>query len=488
MKHIRVCAVLMALILLSTFVCTSCGESDENGPDTVAGTIEEPATDDPYKTLDLPTKMDFGNYRFSVLTVEADGLYTEFDVEGYNSDPVNDAIYSRNRVLEDRFHVVFETAQDGYDATMSAMQKQVQSGVTGDAAYDLIMQICRNAYSLTLNGMLCDYNRLEYVDIDKEYYFDKVNKQFSIAGKTFFAYGADSLNVLTQANCLLFNQRIVKERSLPDLYEMVNNLTWTYAEMFKVVTDAAEDKNGDGKMTFGKDDVMGLVGRNDYTIPNSWMPAGEKLISKDEDDMPFYSALGNERMESAMQDMLTFMANPINNVIGNTTPILEFIKEEAFMLGGGVMHLQDCKEMESDYGVVPYPMYDQVQGQYYTRLIDGWINCVPANCEDPARTSAIMQALAYYSYGTVYDAYYELGLQAKYIRDPQSVDMLKLILSTMTVDLGDTVWYSSMRSAMTGSLSGTKGAGQVTSVLKRMEKVSQNQIRNVTRFLEKNGD
>ena len=129
-------------------------------------------------------------------------------------------------------------------------------------------------------------------------------------------------------------------------------------------------------------------------------------------------------------------------------------------------------------------MYDTTQKQYYTRLIDGWINCVPANCEDPERTSAIMQAMAYYSYRTVYDAYYELALQAKYIRDPESVGMLKLILSTLTVDLGDTVWYSSMRSSMTGMLSGPKGASMVTSVLKKQENVAKGQIRKVLKFVE----
>ena len=485
MKRFRICALLLVLSLLVTCLLASCSDPGETEDPTAVGTVEEAPTDDPYKTLDVPDDLNFNNYTFRVMTINADGLYTEFDVEGYNSDPVNDAIYERNRIIEQAYHVRFETKQDGYDFTLTEMQKQVKSGVTGDDAYDLIMQICRNAYALTLNGTLCDYERLEYVDIDKEYYFDQVNRQFSIGGRTFFAYGADSLNVLAQANCLLFNKRIANDRSLPDFYEMVNNHEWTYDQMFKLCTDAAQDGDGDGKYKLGDIDTMALIGRCDYCIPNSWIPAGESLISKDEDDMPYYSAVGNERMTVAMQDMLTFMAQPFCDVAGSITLSLDFTKGRSFMMGGGVMHLEDCKDMDDDYGVIPYPMYDKTQGQYYTRLIDGWINCVPANCDDPARTSAIMQAMAYYSYRTVYDAYYELALQAKYVRDPESVDMLKLILSTLTVDLGDTVWYASMRSSMTGTLSGSKGASMVTSVLKKQENVAKGQIRNVTKFVEK---
>ena len=186
MKRFRICALLLALSMLASCLLVSCAENGDSNDTIDVGTVEEAATDDPYKTLDVPDTLNFNNYTFRVMTIDADGLYTEFDVEGFNSDPVNDAIYERNRIIENAYHVKFETAQDGYDFTFTAMQKQVNSGVTGDEAYDMIMQICRNAYSLTLTGMLCDYDRLEYVDIDKEYYFDQVNRQFSIGGKVFF--------------------------------------------------------------------------------------------------------------------------------------------------------------------------------------------------------------------------------------------------------------------------------------------------------------
>lgn len=486
MKRIRLLAALLSLCLVCSAVLTACGTGEDNPTDTAASLSEDETKVDPRSTLDLPDDLNFGGYNFSVLYIDEDSLYTMFDVPGLNAEPVNDAIYERNRVIENRFGVKFSCAKDSYDGTYGMMQKQVKSGTSGEDAYDLIMQICRYAYSLTLNGMLCDYSTLEYVDMDKEYYFDSVNKQFSIAGKTFFAYGADSLNVLGQANCLLFNRTIADKRGMPDLYEKVKNMDWTFADMFKCCTDAAEDVNGDGRIKLGKEDIMGLVGRADYSIPNSWIPAGGSLIAKDEEDMPYYAAEGDERMTSAMQDMLSFMSNGCCDVAGNMTLTDYFIKGNAFMECGGVLHLQDCKEMTDDFGVLPWPMYDKTQGEYHSRLIDGWINCVPANCEDPVRTSAIMQALAYYSYGTVYDAYYKTGLQAKYIRDPESVDMIKLILNTLTIDLGDTVWYFSMRSPMTGQLSGTKGPGIVTSVLKKMAGIAKGEIKNVTKFVEKN--
>lgn len=487
MKHCRLICLILACVLCLVPLA-SCAKSDDPGKNDVTGSVSlnEEDTSDPHATLDLPDDLDFKDYTFRVLTVDSTSLYTMFDVDGITGDPINDAIYERDRILENRFHVRFETASDGYDATLSMMSKQVRGGLTGSDAYDLIMEICRNAYALTLNGMLCDYSRLEYVDTDKEYYFENVNRQFSIGGRTFFAYGADALNVLAQSNCLIFNKAIAEKHSMPDLYKLVKDGDWTYAEMARLCTEAAFDSDGDGKYIPNRGDVLAMVGRGDYVIPNAWIASGETLIAKDEDDMPYYAAVGNERMASAMTEMLNFLNTSVCNVSGPVDLDLDFVKGNAFMLGGGILYLKDCKEMEDDYGVLPYPKYDKVQGQYSSRVIDGWINCVPANCPDPERTSAIMQALAYYSYGSVYDAYYKTGLEAKFIRDPESVEMMRLIMATLSVDLGDTVWYSAMRSVMTGPLGSPNGAGQVTSLLKRMENVAKAQIKSVTKFIDKN--
>ncbi|MGN1444810.1 MAG: hypothetical protein ACI4WV_00825 [Eubacteriales bacterium] len=480
-------ALLLVTCMLTSSCLTACSNANGKHPTNSTGTapaVSETETIDPRATLDTP-ELDFGGYIFRVLYIDDPLLFTTFDVDGYNSDPVNDAIYDRNRIIEDELHITFESQTTSIANAPSALSKQVQSGLTGPDAYDLIMQICRDAYSLTLQNLLCDYNRLEYVDTDKDYYFNEVNKQFSIGGRLFFAFGADSLNILALSNCMMFNKKIATEHNIPDLYSEVNNKEWTYDHLFSYCNEVAEDLNGDGSYTLGTD-IMGLVGREDYSIPAAWISAGESLISKNEDDMPYYSALGDGRMTTIIQEAITFFSSGICSCYNGSTPYQTFAENKAFMMCGGITHLGNIRDMQDDYGVIPWPMYDRQQGQYYTRLTDGWLNCVPTDCPNTERTSAVLQALAYYSYHTVYDAYYKLALSAKYVRDPESVDMIKLILSNVTVDLGDTVWYADMRGSITQTLAGANGASKVSSTLKRQESIADTRIKKVAEFLSKN--
>lgn len=109
---------------------------------------------------------------------------------------------------------------------------------------------------------------------------------------------------------------------------------------------------------------------------------------------------------------------------------------------GGLDALRDMKD---DFGFVPTPKYDREQSEYYARLIDGWV-CVPLYCcEDPARTSIIMESLAVESRNHVIPALYEDAIQNKYLRDDESIRMLDMVLKNRVIDLGDNVWMSDIR-------------------------------------------
>ncbi len=151
----------------------------------------------------------------------------------------------------------------------------------------------------------------------------------------------------------------------------------------------------------------------------------------------------------------------------------------------GIGELSRLKGVELDYGVLPWPLYDGNQENYVSRCGDAWLHCVPTNTKDPERTSVIMQALAYYSYGTVYKAYYDQALTAQYVRDPDSVDMMQIILSTLSVDLGDTIWFENLRFPITKTFLDKKGNIGIASTLKQYERAAKREIDKVSDFLAK---
>ena len=98
------------------------------------------------------------------------------------------------------------------------------------------------------------------------------------------------------------------------------------------------------------------------------------------------------------------------------------------------------RDMEADFGILPFPKYDAAQDRYYS-TVGSWHSvffCVPAHMENADRTGTIVEALAYESREIVRPVYYNQILDYKYMRDEESVDMLDIILSTRVFDLG---WF-----------------------------------------------
>ena len=144
---------------------------------------------------------------------------------------------------------------------------------------------------------------------------------------------------------------------------------------------------------------------------------------------------------------------------------------------GGLDALRDMKD---DFGFVPTPKYDGEQSEYYARLIDGWV-CVPLYCcEDPARTSIIMESLAVESRNHVIPALYEDAIQNKYLRDDESIRMLDMMQENRVIDLGDTVWMMDIRNVFMDAF--RIGNGNFTSAIARnIKKID----RVITKTVEK---
>lgn len=119
---------ILALLTLSTAI-SSCGKKQ-----TAENTTE--TTEAETKRDDLPD-MDFGGAEFNILC-RTEWSY-EFDAE-QDGDVVNDAVYARNRAVEERFGVKFNYhAVDGGWALQDTFLNALTSSVlSGDQAYDMV--------------------------------------------------------------------------------------------------------------------------------------------------------------------------------------------------------------------------------------------------------------------------------------------------------------------------------------------------------------
>ena len=86
--------------------------------------------------------------------------------------------------------------------------------------------------------------------------------------------------------------------------------------------------------------------------------------------------------------------------------------------------------MTSDYGIIPYPKFDEAQEQYLTRIQDAVaLVCVPITLfdEKTEAVGAALEALAAESYRNVTAVYFEVAMKVKYSRDDISSQMLDIV-------------------------------------------------------------
>jgi hypothetical protein len=105
----------------------------------------------------------------------------------------------------------------------------------------------------------------------------------------------------------------------------------------------------------------------------------------------------------------------------------------------------EMREMKTDFGILPYPKYDESQKDYYSRIEGCEMSGIPNTVTDKARTSAVIEALASISATTVEPAYYDIVLKSQAARDNDSSEMLDIIFANRVFDLGDTIWCDTLR-------------------------------------------
>ena len=454
---------------------SSNGEDEQDKNAAAAESIKYAADYLPDKTFD--------GYEFRIvapLAVGGSPLNICFaDVEEQTGDPVDDAIYIRNRLIEERYNIKIK--QIGVNDFMDLSAAFTKSIRAASDDFDLCMQISRDAWAAALKGYVTPVNNLPYLDITQPWYSQEVNSQLSINGNLFFAYSDECLNMFAQTICTVFNKKIVQDLDLENIYDFVRAGKWTHDKLFQLAKTATQDIDGDGAMT--DTDRYGILSQTDFFYPYFWVGSGIKTVGKDENDLLVFTG--------ADEKLYNILDRVYQNLFGGEKIFYDGVTEKGakysasnydntryvsinqFRDNLGLFYITDLitipyhlREMDADFGIIPFPKSDENQEKYYSRVIDGWINCVPNFAADLERTSIIMEALAVESKNTTVPAYFEVALQRKQTRDEESLEMLDIIYAGRTMDLGDTFYMNEVRNTYVGVFE-NKSADFVSNVEKR---------------------
>ncbi|MGI6202847.1 MAG: hypothetical protein ACOYID_05530 [Eubacteriales bacterium] len=489
----RILSISLAILLLGvTLVSCSDGTGGQTADTTSAG---QSASDD---TGEVDTRvypelpdMDFDGYTFKVLHWYVTGwdhrMNKDIFAEVETGDPINDAVYKRNSIINDKYNVNFSIQNEPHNEVISMTQKFVNAG---EDAYDVVYARMVDVTSLLTGGYFLDLNTLPYVDFSKPWWDHNSVERLSVLGKLYLV--ASDINIIDKdaTAAIAFNKQYAAEEQLPNLYELVENGTWTMDKMMSLYKGKSRDLNGDGQID-ADNDVYAFLGKHDVAA-SFFLGGGGSFVSKDENDEPYLS-FESERNYNIAQKIFDIMYDEhhfYNQHLMQKT-IDDYAFEQLFPNGHGLfywMRLDNVTTMrasETDFGILPIPKYDEAQTRYYSMVsvhTSGLIT-VPKTAQDPGRTGFILEALSAESKYTLIPAYIEVALKGKYVRDNESEAMLDLIFATRTYDLGDVFNFGSLAGDWIG-IAGT-GNRDVASFYARHEKAAQKAIDKFIEQLQK---
>ena len=96
---------------------------------------------------------------------------------------------------------------------------------------------------------------------------------------------------------------------------------------------------------------------------------------------------------------------------------------------------QELRDMEDTFGIVPYPKYDENQTAYTSYLGTGLFYTIPVTASHLTETAVISDVLSWQSWKDVLPVYYGKVVEQKGLRNENSVEMMRLIRDTSTLDL-----------------------------------------------------
>lgn len=427
--------ILLAILIAAQLSSLACGDTVSQTSDdtTTADTTVSEETVEEELTDDLPD-VRYDGTTFTMFIRNHDAFFNEMYIEESDSDLMNDAIYERNRRVEERFGVEFDVVRSSGDYGAQAKD----SILAGDDTYDLLVVHARSLNSYAQENLLYDWNDdLKYIDLDKPWWSQDARKNLSIGGRLYSCPGDITYLTLGSTNAMLFNKQVAEDIKIEGLYQTAIDGKWTFDYFTQLCKDVARDLNGDDQIKIN-DDLVGYATAYWVGAINILYSGGQRVATKDEND-ELVLTLNSERTIEIFEKFFDFTDSEAGYVQQENDGVKYtdlFSEGKLLFTDMNLRNISTLRDMNTDFGILPWPKFDENVDKYYSNVDAGSnLLCVPITAKDPEMVSIILEALAADSHSNVIQKYYEVTLQTKYSRDDESVKMLDLINEGIVFDI-----------------------------------------------------
>ena len=433
MKPIRFIAFLLAVLTVFSIMtaCATDPESTETQDPGQSGNETEEGTG---IKDDLPADLRFEGEEVVFISPE---VLTYDELTGV---AVEDIIYERNVAVEERLGVEINGIFDA-----NAIDKVVTAVSGGNTDYDVMVELCWRAAPKFTGNYFRNLRSTAYLDFDKQYWNQGFNEAVEYNGIQFGITGAMLLSLYRSTYITIFNKDMFTDANQPFLYEHVENGTWTLDKQISLVPLFHRDNGNNAQDKTG--DVYGFVSNDFISVDPYWSSCEVDIIKKNNDgdyEWVFDSAKLYDVADKVLKlyygtDGGSYIEN--DDVASEGTVVSIYSAGNAAMatLRIAVLETDSIRGMPQEYGVVPIPKFSEDQKEYHSQMHDGFtIACLPNTVsEDRAdMLSAVLESMGSVSYNVVRPTYYDTILRTQIAKDPQSAQMMDLIINNINIDAG----------------------------------------------------
>ncbi len=432
------CVVLTGLLTLSALI--SCTSQTAQTAETTASAETTEVTEAETTRDNLP-ESDFNGEKFNTL-IRREWDY-EFDAE-QTGDIVNDAVHARNAAVEERFNIelTYTSIAGGWESRESFLTTLSSSILAGDDAFSMVAGYQAYIVTPAMEGLFLNILDMRYIDPEAEWWSQKCKENMVINNRLDLLTGDIALSLWNSIYTMVFNKQLAEEYAVGDLYAIVGDGQWTVDRLYEVSSLVSGDLNGDS--VYNEHDLYGFASSNDNHVRVWNVPCDIPIVSRGSDGF-MYMSYNTERAQNALEKLVRLYHAQSSYDKFDTFDETYIGWEDSNMFTEGQIliassYLQTASQlrfMDTDFGILPLPKYDENQEEYLTTVHDSTsMICFPKTVSDPDRSGLIAEALCVESHFEVIPRYYDVSLKTKSSRDTESEAMIDLIRSAVTFDFG----------------------------------------------------
>ena len=436
-------AKLLALVLAMLCVFSTLVACDANGKEEETNAAGSQAETTPTEESETATeffpdvkKQDYGA-DFNLMIQPQSNRVDYYWVEESNNDALSEAIYTRQQQIYDYLGVeITATIVDGHDKYGTPFMTAVKNK---DGSVDSLLS---HAYmflaTFIQNGYLMDYNNIDGINLDADYWSLDVMEGVAAGDHLYLGYSDFRL---AHTSIIAFNKQMLEkyDDALDEsIYDTVKNYRWTIDKMINLANLVYIDATSDGKTD---DDTFGITGVQWTQFINFAQASGIQLIDLNEQGayvVNVYTDTTKERTATLVDKLLALSKSDCAwfKFREDATKVIDITSNKTLLSIEFVISLPNYLSYDVEFGVVPYPMFDEAQKDLGYRSLDwgGWL-CVPSYVDDLNKVGDTLELLAFYS-KDVTITFYEKVLGKQVADAPEDRAMLDIVWDSICSDIG----------------------------------------------------